>query len=557
MSSSVMKVRSVVLAVAIVVLTAFGQVTQPVWLYGTPNNEQAHALVEGVDPGYCLAGWWEQSGMDRDILIVKTDANGAPQWAVTDGLLHLEDEARSMVRTSDGCYAVTGWTESYTATRDIFVLKLDALGNQVWGRVYDGFDDEESYSIIQTADGGYALAGITFSIGPQPLPNILVVKLDQFGNLQWVNGYWPWNHLVDEGFSIVQTPDGGYAVAGRCHYQTGAMFFNPFLMKLDPMGNVQWTLTTPPASIGDDEAYSVAVDRAGKILVAGFTENFGTGAGNTADLFVAKFDLAGTLVWSRTYGWPVGDERALDDRTLVATSDGGCAVCGLTTSVGTGVPNPNFLILKLDQNGMQQWCRSHPSSYDPGLAQFDVAQSMIERAAGGYAVAGWTDSYPFKLGGGDDFHLVTLDAQGNRVVCVDPQEPWVESLPWVPFDMFGMPGYFEIQPMESWFVDVMFDSICFDTVGMGIEQEPESPRQAGNGIGLRAVSGHVELTLARDAEVAVRVYAADGRSVATLAEGRFVAGQHSIALTGRMARGAYLVQASSGSETTTLKLVRF
>jgi len=555
--SSMIPVRTAALVVAVMAATAIGQPTQPVWLYGSPHSEQALALVEGVDPGYCLAGWWMPLGTDHDVLIVKTDAQGAPVWAVTDGIAGSEEEAHSMVRSVDQCYVTTGWTDSYSPTRDIFVLKLDVLGNQVWGWVYDGFQAEEAYSIIETADSGYAVAGMTCSLGPAPLPNILVMKLDVLGNVQWARAYWPWNHMVDEGFSIVQTPDGGYAVAGRCHYQAGATFFNPFLMKLDAAGNVQWVRTTPAAAIGNDEAYSVAVDLAGNILVAGFTENFGTGPGNTADLFVAKFNLGGAPLWSRTFGWPNGDERVLDDRSLTATSDGGCAVCGPTTSVGTGVPNPNYLILKLDQNGLQQWCRSHPSAYDPGLAQSEVPLPMVERAGGGYAVAGWTDSYPFKLGGGTDFHLATLDAQGNRVVCVDPQVPYEAGIPWAPFDMFSEPGGFELKPMESWPVSVAFDSICFDTVGLGIRQGTDRPRGAGRELELRVLSGRVELTLARDAEVAVRAFATDGRLVATLADGCFAAGRHELSLNCRLAPGAYVVQAAAGTLSTSAKIITF
>ncbi len=525
----------------------------PVRLYGGAANEECHALVEGLGGGFCLAGWTRSFGPtgNSNVLVVKTDPAGIPVWArVSAG--KYDEEARAMVRTSNNCYTLAGWTRSYgpgTPNKNIFIEKLDAAGNHLWGRVYGGLADDEVFSIVETADSGYALAGLTHSFGPNPKPNIIVLKLDQWGLLQWMRAYWftPM-HIEDEGYSIVQTPDLGYAVCGRAKAM-GPALYNPFLLKLDPVGNIQWVQVA--GANYSDEAYSVALDIANNVMVAGRTLSFGTAPGAFQDMFVAKFTLSGVLVWSRTYGWSNGDEEVLDDRSLVGTQDAGAAVCGLTTSVGPGIPNPNFLILKLDPMGIPQWCRSHPSPYHPGL-QSDVPLPMIELAAGGYAVGGWTNSFPTLIGGAD-FMLSTFDPAGNREVCVEPQEPVVMEMPWIQARMTDSMCYPDHDTIFLVPVDVRHDSVCYVETGLD-----EHDTERGNvGFVLRGSGRNVELTLARPTMVEIQVFTTDGRQVARIAPREYAAGKQLVSIPGYALAGAYVARAIGGGQVASTKIVMF
>ncbi len=541
--------------VFLAVMPAEGQIL-PAMIYGDSLQEQATALVEGVDPGYCLAGWtrsYSPSGVS-DVLVIKTDPAGVPMWArVTVG--ENDDEAYSMVRTHDGCYAITGWTRSYgpgIPNKNIFVMKLDVVGNPLWARVYGWENDDEAYSIVETMDNGYVVTGFTHNFGPGPYPNILVLKLDPQGMFQWARAYWmsP-NHDQDEGYAIIQTPDTGYAIVGRAKI-LGPTFFDPFVLKLDQRGSIQWVRAVP-GEIGNDEGYSVALDLQGNILAGGFTRSWGTNPGNMADMFVAQFSLGGAPFWSWTYGWPAGDEAVLDDRSLVWTMDGGSAVCGPTTSVGPGIPNPNFLILKLDPGGMVLWARSHPSPHDPGLLS-DVPLPMIQEQNQAFAIAGWTNSFPH-LGGTDDFHLLTLDPMGNRPVCVEPQEPVLDSLPWIEWEMADTMFYLEIDSMFLEPVEVRYAPIC--TIPTGTNEDAHLPKVQGRLLDLRVLGDRIELALAMEVDVEVKVFAVDGRLRALLAHKRFKPGRHQLALPAGMAVGVYLVQASAAGRSVSAKVVRF
>ncbi len=151
-----------------------------------------------------------------------------------------DDWGYSIIQTSDGGYAVAGRTESFGAGEaDVYVVKLDEHGSLQWTRTIGGSKDDEGYSIIQTSDGGYAVAGKTNSFGAG-WADVYVVKLDGGGNLQWTRTIG--GSEDDEGWSIIQTSDGGYAVAG-CTGSFGAGGSDVYVVKLDGSGNLQWTRT--------------------------------------------------------------------------------------------------------------------------------------------------------------------------------------------------------------------------------------------------------------------------------------------------------------------------
>ncbi len=121
-------------------------------------------------------------GWGEDVYVVKLDGAGNVQWTRTIGGGE-DDEGHSIVRTVDGGYAVAGWTLSFGAgVADVYVVKLDGAGNVEWTRTIGGGGDDEGYSIVQTVDGGYAVAGWTASFGAGDW-DVYVVKLDGNGNV--------------------------------------------------------------------------------------------------------------------------------------------------------------------------------------------------------------------------------------------------------------------------------------------------------------------------------------------------------------------------------------
>ncbi|WP_176231860.1 Ig-like domain-containing protein [Candidatus Hakubella thermalkaliphila] len=153
-------------------------------------------------------------------------------WQKTYGGKDL-DWASSIQQTKDGGYIVAGGTESFGAGGyDFYILKLDSTGKVLWEKTYGGEYYDEASSIQQTKDGGYIVAGYTTSFGTGSL-DFYLLKLDPQGKVLWEKTYG--GEYWDGAFSIQQTQDGGYIVAG---YTTsfGAGEEDFYILKLDPQG---------------------------------------------------------------------------------------------------------------------------------------------------------------------------------------------------------------------------------------------------------------------------------------------------------------------------------
>jgi len=134
--------------------------------YGGTDWDEAYSIVVTSDGGYALAGVTESYGAGSyDCWLVKTDASGNALWNQTYGGTDY-DGADSLVEIGDGGYALAGYTYSFGAGGcDCWLVKTDASGNALWNQTYGGTDNDWAYSLVETADGGYALAGVTNSSG--------------------------------------------------------------------------------------------------------------------------------------------------------------------------------------------------------------------------------------------------------------------------------------------------------------------------------------------------------------------------------------------------------
>jgi hypothetical protein len=180
--------------------------------YGGAGVDWAYSVVQTSDGGYAIAGDATGVGPQTDSLLVKTDSAGNMQWSKTYGGAGIDDAA-SVVQTSDGGYAIAGSTSSFGAGGyDFWLVKTVANGNMLWSKTYGGTNEELAHSVVQANDGGYAIAGETDSYGAGG-KDFLLVKVDSAGNMEWRNTYG--GGSTDWGESVVQTSDMGYAIAGR------------------------------------------------------------------------------------------------------------------------------------------------------------------------------------------------------------------------------------------------------------------------------------------------------------------------------------------------------
>jgi len=350
------------------------------------NFDFLWSIQQTSDGGYIVAGSSESFGAGSlDFWVLKLTSTGEIEWQRTYGGIYW-DEAFSIQQTSDGGYIVAGFTLSFGAgDEDSWILKLNSAGDIEWQYTYGGSKHDSFHSVQQTSDGGYIVAGDTASFGDES-GDIWVLKLLSTGEIEWQYTYG--GIFSDYSPSIQQTSDGGYIVASSSE-SFDAIDSDFWVLKLDSNGAIEWQHAYGGGD--NDCARSIQQTCDGGYIVAG------DGTINN-DFWILKLDLSGDIEWQRTYGGDGGNYA----RSIQQTSDGGYVVAGYTGYFGMG--SFDFWILKLDLSGDIEWQRTY------GGSNGDSAQSIQQTSDGGYVVAGHTWSFGINY---DDFFIIKLYSDGD------------------------------------------------------------------------------------------------------------------------------------------------
>jgi hypothetical protein len=329
--------------------------------YGGINGDVAYSVQQTSQGGYIFAGYTRSFGADsNDVYLVKTDSLGDTLWSRIYGGADI-DEARSIDTTMDGGYIIAGWTYSFGAgNSDMYLLKTDSQGDTLWTRTYGGMTFDRGYSVQQTNDSGYVVVG---NLGRY----IYLVKTDNQGDTVWTNTYGIVSANENKAYSVQQTSDGGYIFAGATNlFET---FWDVYLVKTDSMGDTLWTRTYGGADL--DRAWSVQQSSDGGYIVAGE---------DPGGVYLLKTDILGHILWDRSYGGTCA-------YAIQETTDRGYIVAGYTWEFNPAGRFDIYLI-KTDSQGDTLWTLVYRRADD------ELATSVRQTTDGGYIVAGHiTDWY--------------------------------------------------------------------------------------------------------------------------------------------------------------------
>ncbi len=425
---------SAMLVGTLIAITAYAQ-PDLLWsqTYGGRGSDWCYSVIQTPDDGFALAGLTDSFGAGGvDFWLVVTDKEGEELWSQTYGGDSIE-YCYSHILTDDVGYALAGFTNSFGAGEmDFWLVRTDEEGGELWSQTYGGEQDEICQSVIQTVDGGFALAGYTVSIDESDLDFLLVVTDEEGGEL-WSQTYG--GEDWDVCSSIIQTADGGFALAG-------------------------------------------------------FTGSFGEGG----DFWLVRTDEEGEEIWSQTCG---GEDSDFCE-SVIQTADGGFTLAGKTVSYDEEGWPTNFWLVRTDEEGEELW------SQTCGGEEWDWCYSIIQTADGSFALAGFTESFGE---GGMDFWLVRTGP--------DPVSAPSESFIPHPSSFILLPAY--PNPFNS-------------RVQVGYQ----APR---NGF------------------ISLKVYDQAGRSVASLFEGRVQTGKGVFIWDAAgFPAGIYLVRLEAGDVSRTVKM---
>jgi hypothetical protein len=332
----------------IVKLDALGIISWQKSLGGT-GYDVANSIQQTSDGGYIVAGTTNSNDGDitgnhgsYDYWVVKLQASGNILWQKTLGG-SWDDQFHSLQQTVDGGYIVAGTTNSNDGdvtvnhgSYDYWILKLNSAGIIQWQKSLGGTDDDIATSIQQTTDGGYIVAGdsrsfLNVTIGEY---DYWIVKLDALGNMTWSKTLG--GSGVDLAYSIQQTSDGGYIVAGGSDSNDGDVsgnhgFNDYWIVKLNSLGTIQWQKSL--GGSGEDVAYSIQFTCDNDIVIAGgSSSNNGDVSGNhccinASDYWVVKLNITyafSDTICQSTYNWNGQNYSQSGQYTQTLTNQFGC-----------------------------------------------------------------------------------------------------------------------------------------------------------------------------------------------------------------------------------------
>jgi hypothetical protein len=243
---------------------------------GGSGVDYGSSVRETSDEGYIITGTTSSYGAgDADIWLIKVDASGDTLWTATFGGSNY-DWGYSVQQTMDGGYVIAGLTTSFGAGgEDAWLIKTNTSGDTLWTKTFGGTDDDLAKSVQQTSDGGYIITGRTWSYG-SGWSDVWLIKTDNFGDTLWTKTFG--GNYQDEGLFIQQASDAGYIITGwtDSYAASGPNHADVWIIRTDNMGDTLWTKIL--GGDYEDGGYSIRQTSNGGYIVTGSTHSYGEGS---------------------------------------------------------------------------------------------------------------------------------------------------------------------------------------------------------------------------------------------------------------------------------------
>lgn len=283
---------------------------------GGTSNDAAHSIIQTLDKGYIVVG--ESSSKNGDVV---------------------------------GNHAVFPYNSD-----DAWIVKLDSLGNIQWSKCYGGTDDDGASDVLQTKDSNYVFCGNAKSINGDVTNNygngdVWVVKINSIGQILWQKNYG--GSMNDATYSISSTNNNGFVVVGQTQSNDIDVSGNhgnvdAWIFRIDSIGNLQWQKCLGGSEY--DQLQNVKKTIEGGFVAIGVTQsNDGdvSGLHSSQDAWTVKLDSSGNLQWEKCLGGTSGEWGMCIEQT----NNGGFVTVNTTNSQDGDVLNNfgsyDFWIVKL------------------------------------------------------------------------------------------------------------------------------------------------------------------------------------------------------------------
>ena len=357
--------------------------------FGGGEEDQCEAVVQAIDGGYFLVGYSQSFGTDgdMDIYVIRLDGEGNQLWSnfYDEGFV---EQAYSAIPTEDGGLIVAGENRTtQTSSIDAYLLKINAFGEQVWSKSFGGVGTEKLLSLAASNDGGVIAVGYVESVQAGNR-DVFVLKTNALGEEIWRRTI---GSTEDEEAKSVIALEDGYMLAGYINNRS-TNNRDAYVVKISKIGEFSWSKTYGTSS-SFEEATCLAKSHDGNVLVAG---NKGV-----SDFYLLKITQEGMTIWENRYG----DRSEEFCESITVNEDGSILLSG---SIAVGTVNTDIHLIKLNPEGSMQWKQNYGDEEWSDFGKF-----VIPTEDGGYAIAGSTGFIGNVFNFINDFILVKTDSLGN------------------------------------------------------------------------------------------------------------------------------------------------
>jgi Secretion system C-terminal sorting domain len=299
-------------------------------------NTEFNHIIRLKDSNYLVVG-----KLDTSALCIKVNSLGDTIWSktISSGLKILN--ANYVQQTNDLGYIIVGQSEvtNSLGNNDLFLAKIGAAGNLQWSKVFLDTNDVIGYSVKQTLDSGFVIAGIKRQFNPYSA-NSIIMKTDKNGTTVWCKEFLNTQDLPND---IEITNNGIVLITTRNQ--------NPLLIKTDFIGNVLWSksyIVGPSYSVGTPRLRLIKTHNSGFIFTIGIGD----------PSYLIKTDALGNTIWGKNIAKPVFDVIEAKDKGILTISNGSIGIEPNQKSINYSYGN-NFGIVKMDSLGNTPQCTSN------------------------------------------------------------------------------------------------------------------------------------------------------------------------------------------------------
>ena len=443
------------------------------------GHSEGFAICQTADGGFVATGFTRPVAIDSvDVFVVKVNNLGQLQWSKIYGG-DKTDWAYALCATPNGECFIAGITQSWGQNGDCYLLKINADGDTLWTKFYGRQMYDRATSVVETFDGKYVITGFT-EYGDNGNYDVYLAKMDGNGQLDWSKSLGEFSS--EEGHAVIQAADSGFVIVGS---QTVGTSSNKelMIMKTDSSGNVDWIKT-----YGGDKneiARSIKQLNDDGFIITGYTQSFGV---NSYNVYLVRTDENGDTLWTKV----IGDITRSEGYDVIEAADDGFIVVGVYDS--------DVLMMKTDINGDTVWTRKYATESNG----FEVGRSIKQTADGGYVIGGYYNDSP-----GYELYIIKTDSEGMVTGIVYSDKQLVRNF--------------------------------------NLHQNYPNPFNP---------STHIKFTIPKAEKVRIDIYNTKGQRVTTILNQKIKAGQHEIEFNAQsMASGVYYYRIETSDFLDVKKMV--